>query len=156
MNINLTLIGQSIAFLVFVWFCMKFVWPPITTALAERSKKIATGLAAAEQGMQAQEQAEVKVQAALTEAKQQASEIISQAQKRANEMVEEAKHTASQEGDRIKAAAHSDIEKEINKAKEQLRAQVSSLAIAGAEKVLSKEVNADTHRAVLDDLAAQI
>ena len=156
MNINLTIIGQSIAFLVFVWFCMKFVWPPITTALAERSKKIATGLAAAEQGMQAQEQAEVKVQAALTEAKQQASEIISQAQKRANEMVEEAKHTASQEGDRIKAAAHSDIEKEINKAKEQLRAQVSSFAIAGAEKVLSKEVNADTHRAVLDDLAAQI
>lgn len=156
MNINLTLIGQSIAFLVFVWFCMKFVWPPITGALAERTKKIASGLAAAEQGMQAQEQAEVKVQAALTEAKQQASEIITQAQKRANEMVEEAKHTASQEGDRIKAAAQSDIEKEINKAKEQLRAQVSTLAIAGAEKVLSKEVNADTHRAVLDDLAAQI
>lgn len=156
MNINLTLFGQSLAFLVFVFFCMKYVWPPITGALAERAKKIATGLAAAEQGVQAQEQAEMKVQEALTEAKQQASEIITQAQKRANELVEEAKNTASQEGDRIKASAHSDIEKEINKAKEQLRAQVSVLAIAGAEKVLSKEVNADTHRAVLDDLAAQI
>jgi F-type H+-transporting ATPase subunit b len=155
-NINLTLIGQSIAFLVFIYFCMKFVWPPITEALAERTKKIAEGLAAAEQGMKAQELAEVKVQTALNEAKQQASEIITQAQKRANELVEEAKHTALQEGDRIKASAHSDIEKEINKAKEQLRAQVSALAIAGAEKVLSKEVNAETHRAVLDDLAAQI
>lgn len=156
MNINLTLFGQSIAFLVFIYFCMKFVWPPITEALAERTKKIADGLAAAEQGMKAQELAEVEVQSALNEAKQQASEIISQAQKRANELVEEAKHAASQEGDRIKASAHSDIEREINKAKEQLRAQVSALAIAGAEKVLSKEVNADTHRAVLDDLAAQI
>lgn len=156
MNINATLIGQSIAFLFFVWFCMKFVWPPITGALAERKKKIAEGLEAAERGMQSQEQAQVQVQVQLTEAKQQASEIINQAQKRANEIVEEAKGTATQEGDRIKAAAHSDIEKEINRAKEQLRAQVSTLAIAGAEKVLNKEINADAHRAVLDDLAAQI
>lgn len=156
MNINLTLFGQSLAFLVFIYFCKKYVWPPITDALAERAKKIAEGLAAAEQGMKAQELAEVEVQTALNDAKQQASEIITQAQKRANEMVEEAKHAASQEGERIKASAHSDIEKEINKAKEQLRAQVSTLAIAGAEKVLSKEINADAHRAVLDDLAAQI
>lgn len=156
MNINATLIGQSIAFLFFVWFCMKFVWPPITGALAERKKKIAEGLEAAERGMQSQEQAQAQVQVQLTEAKQQASEIINQAQKRANEIVEEAKGTATQEGERIKAAAHSDIEKEINRAKEQLRAQVSTLAIAGAEKVLNKEINADAHRAVLDDLAAQI
>ncbi len=156
MNINATLIGQSLAFLLFVWFCMKFVWPPITGALAERKKKIAQGLEAAERGLQSQEQAEVKVQAQLKEAKQEASEIISQAQKRANEIVEEAKGIASQEGDRIKAAAHSEIDKEINKAKEELRSQVSVLAIAGAEKVLNKEINADTHRAVLDDLAAQI
>ena len=156
MNINATLIGQSIAFLFFVWFCMKFVWPPITGALAERKKKIAEGLEAAERGMQSQEQAQAQVQVQLTEAKQQASEIINQAQKRANEIVEEAKGTATQEGERIKAAAHSDIEKEINRAKEQLRGQVSTLAIAGAEKVLNKEINADAHRAVLDDLAAQI
>ena len=156
MNINLTLIGQSIAFVVFAVFCMKFVWPPIVGALAERKKKIAEGLEAAERGLQSQEQAQIKVEAKLTEAKQQASEIINQAQKRANEIVEEAKTTAVQEGDRIKTAAQSDIEKEINRAKEQLRAQVSTLAIAGAEKVLNKEVNAEAHRAVLDELAAQI
>ena len=156
MNINATLIGQSIAFLIFVWFCMKFVWPPITGALAERKKKIAEGLEAAERGLQSQEQAQAQVQVQLTEAKQQASEIINQAQKRANEIVEEAKGAATQEGERIKAAAHSDIEKEINRAKEQLRSQVSTLAVAGAEKVLNKEINADAHRAVLDDLAAQI
>ncbi len=106
--------------------------------------------------MQSQERAQVQVQAQLTEAKQQASEIINQAQKRANEIVEEAKGAATQEGERIKAAAHSDIEKEINRAKEQLRSQVSVLAVAGAEKVLNKEINADVHRAVLDDLASQI
>ena len=156
MNINLTLIGQSIAFLFFAYFCMKFVWPTITGALAERKKKIAEGLEAAERGMQSQEQAQVEVQAQLNEAKQQASEIINQAQKRANEIVEEAKGAAVQEGERIKTAAHSDIEKEINRAKEQLRSQVSVLAVAGAEKVLNKEINADAHRAVLDDLAAQI
>ena len=156
MNINLTLIGQSIAFIFFAVFCMKYVWPPITGALAERKKKIAEGLEAAERGLQSQEQAQAQVQVQLTEAKQQASEIINQAQKRANEIVEEAKGTATQEGERIKAAAHSDIEKEINRAKEQLRSQVSTLAIAGAEKVLNKEINADAHRAVLDDLAAQI
>jgi F-type H+-transporting ATPase subunit b len=155
-NINATLIGQSIAFLLFVWFCMKFVWPPITGALAERKKKIAEGLEAAERGMQSQELAQEQVQSQLTEAKQQASEIINLAQKRANEIVEEAKGTAVQEGARIKTAAYSDIEKEINKAKEQLRAQVSALAVAGAEKVLNKEINADTHRVVLDELAAQI
>ena len=132
------------------------MWPPITGALAERKKKIAEGLEAAERGMQSQERAQVQVQAQLTEAKQQASEIINQAQKRANEIVEEAKGAATQEGERIKAAAHSDIEKEINRAKEQLRSQVSVLAVAGAEKVLNKEINADVHRAVLDDLASQI
>ena len=156
MNINATLIGQSIAFLIFVWFCMKFVWPPITGALAERKKKIAEGLEAAERGMQSQELAQEQVKVQLNEAKQQASEIINQAQKRANEIVEEAKGAATKEGERIKAAAHSDIEKEINRAKEQLRTQVSALAVAGAEKVLNKEINADAHRAVLDDLAAQI
>ena len=156
MNINATLIGQTLAFIIFVLFCMKFVWSPVMAILAERKEKIAQGLEAAERGLRQQEQAESQVQEKLSEAKHQASEIISQAQKRANEIVEEAKHDAVQEGDRIKATAQSEIEKEINKAKEQLRAQVSTLAIAGAEKVLHKEVNADTHRAALDDLAAQI
>lgn len=156
MNINLTILGQSLAFLVFTWFCMKFVWPPIMAALATRKEKIAQGLEAAERGLQSQEQAQVEVQAKLDEAKQHANEIINQAQKRANEIVEEAKTNATHEGDRIKASAQSEIDKEINRAKEQLRGQVSALAIAGAEKVLNKEINADAHRAVLDDLAAQI
>ena len=135
---------------------MKYVWPPITGALAERKKKIAEGLAAAERGLQSQEQARVQAQAELGQAKQQASEIINQAQKRASEIVEEAKNAAVQEGERIKSAAQSEIDKEINRAKQQLRGQVSALAIAGAEKVLKKEINAEAHRAVLDDLAAQI
>ncbi len=156
MNINLTLFGQTIAFAVFVWFCMKFVWPPIMAALNERKEKIAQGLEAAERGMQQQEQAAAQVQEKLSEAKQQASDIINQAQKRANEIVEEAKGVAVTEGERIKAAAQSEIDKEVNRAKEQLRAQVSTLAIAGAEKVLSKEIDANTHRAALDELASQI
>jgi len=153
-NINATLIGQSISFLVFVWFCMKFVWPPITAALSERKDKIAQGLEAAERGMQSQAEAESLVQAQLGEAKQHASEIINQAQKRANEIV--AKKTANVEGERIKTAAHAEVDREVNKAKEQLRGQVSVLAIAGAEAVLHKEVNAETHRGVLDELAAQL
>ena len=156
MNINLTLFGQTIAFVVFVWFCMKFVWPPIMAALNERKEKIAQGLEAAERGMQQQEQAAAQVQEKLSEAKQQASDIINQAQKRANEIVEEAKGVAVTEGERIKAAAQSEIDKEVNRAKEQLRAQVSTLVIAGAEKVLSKEIDASAHRTALDELASQI
>jgi len=155
-NINLTLIGQAISFAIFVWFCMKFVWPPITSALTTRKNKIADGLAAAERGTQSAKQAEVKVQEQLAEAKMQASDIINAAQKRANEIVDEAKDTAVQESDRIKNNAHAEIDKEINKAKEQLRGQVSALAIAGAERVLKKEINADVHKSVLDDLASQI
>jgi F-type H+-transporting ATPase subunit b len=135
---------------------MKFVWPPIVTALADRKKKIADGLAAAEEGLQAEERAQAKVQGQLAEAKNQASEIITQAQKRANEIVEEAKQQASTEGDRIKASAHAEIEKEMNRAKEQLRSQVSTLALAGARKVLSKEIDAAAHKSVLDELATQI
>jgi F-type H+-transporting ATPase subunit b len=155
-NLNATLFGQTIAFIIFIWFCMKFVWPPIMAALAERKKKIADGLAAAEEGMQAEERAQVKVQEQISEAKQQASEIITQAQKRANEIVEEAREHASSEGDRIKASAQAEIEKEINRMKEQLRSQVSVLALAGAEKILSKEIDAATHQAVLEELATQI
>ena len=156
MNINLTLFGQTVAFIVFVWFCMKFVWPPIMAALTERKEKIAQGLEAAERGLQQQEKAAEQVEEKLSEAKQQASDIINQAQKRANEIVEEAKGVAVTEGERIKAAAQSEIDKEVNRAKEQLRAQVSTLAIAGAEKVLSKEIDANTHRAALEELASQI
>ncbi len=156
MNINLTLFGQTIAFVLFVFFCMKFVWPPIMAMLDERKKKIADGLAEAERGMQQQEIAEQNAEKQLSEAKQQASEILGQAQKRANEMVEEAKSVATDEGNRIKEAAHAEVEKEVNRAKEALRTQVSTIAVAGAERILKKEINASSHQDILDDLAAQI
>ncbi len=156
MNINLTLIGQSISFFVFVFFCWKFVWPPIITALHERQKKIADGLAAAEQGAHRKQQAEEEAQKVIQEAKQQAQEIISLAQKRDTQMIEEAKETARTEGDRIKQAAQSEIEQEINRAKETLRAQVAAIAVSGAEKILQREVDASSHQAVLDELVSQV
>ncbi len=156
MNINLTLFGQTIAFIVFVWFCMKFVWPPIMAALNERKKKIADGLAEAERGFKQQELAEQNAQKKLTEAKQQASDILNQAQRRANEIVEDAKSVAVEEGNRIKEAAHAEVEKEVNRAKETLRTQVSAIAVAGAERILKKEIDASSHQNILNDLATQI
>ena len=156
MNINLTLFAQLIAFVVFVFFCMRFVWPPIIAALDERRKKIADGLAEAERGMKQQELAEQGAEKKLAEAKQQASEILGQAQKRANEMVDDAKSVAVEEGNRIKEAAHAEVEKEVNRAKETLRTQVATIAVAGAERILKKEINANAHQDSLDDLASQI
>lgn len=156
MNINATLIGQSIAFFVFVWFCMKYVWPPLMQALEERKKKIADGLAAAERGKHEQELAEKRAAEVIHEAKDKASEIIAQAQKRANEIVEEAKDNARTEGDRIIAAANAEIEQEVNRAKEDLRGQVVSIAVAGASKVLNREISDKDHDELLKDLVAQI
>jgi len=156
MNINLTLIGQSITFIIFVWFCMKFVWPPIMGALKEREKKIADGLAAAERGEHEQELAEKAATEKLHEAKAQAGEIIAQAQKRASEIVDEAKDDARTEGDRLVAAAQTEIDQEVNRAKETLRQQVASIAVAGASKVLEREIDETTHGDILDKLAAEI
>lgn len=156
MNINLTLIGQTLTFIVFVWFCMKFVWPPIMNALHERKKKIADGLAAAERGAHEQELAEKKAAEVLHEAKQQAQDIINQAQKRASEIVEESKETARTEGERIIATAQAEIEQEVNRAREELRGQVASLAVAGAGKILKREIDAKANEDLLKDLVAQI
>jgi len=156
MNINLTLFGQTIAFIVFVWLCMKFVWPPIMTALEERKKKIADGLAEAERGFKQQELAEQHAEKKLQEVKQKTSDILGQAQKRANEIIEAAKSTAVEEGKRIKEAAQADIGKEVNKAKDQLRTQVSVLAVAGAERILKKEIDKQAHQEIMGDLAAQL
>jgi len=156
MDINLTLIGQTISFLAFVWFCMKFVWPPIVAALDERTKKIADGLAAAERGQHEQELAQKRAAETLHEAKQQAAEILGQANKRAAELVEEAKTDARTEGERLVEAAKAEIEQEVNRAKEQLRQQVASVALAGATKVLEREVDEQAHRDMLSQLAAQI
>ncbi len=156
MNINLTLIGQSITFAIFVWFCYAYVWPPLVAALAERQKKIADGLAAAERGQHEQELAEKKATEYLKDAKGQASDIITQAQKRANEIVDEAKGDARTEAGRIKAGADAEIEQEINRAREHLRQEVVVLAISGAEKVLKREVDKDAHASSLNELAAQL
>lgn len=156
MNINLTIIGQLLAFAVFVWFTMRYVWPPMSAALEERRKKIADGLAAAERGEKEQELAQERATEVIKEAKQQANEIMASAQKRATELVEESKTTAREEGERIKEQAHSEIEQEINRAKEELRKQVSQLAVAGAEQILAKEIDAKAHGDLLKKLAAKL
>ncbi len=156
MNFNATLIGQMVTFVVFVWFCMKYIWPPLMAALEERNARISEGLAAAERGKQDLEEAQEKVAESLNDAKTQAQEIINQAQKRANEIVDEAKDIARGEADKIKAAASADIEQQITSAREHLRKEVSSIALAGAEQILKREVDAKAHAKVLDELVAQI
>lgn len=149
MNINFTLISQAIAFSVFIWFTVKFVWPPLLRAIEERQKTIADGLAAGERGRHELELASQRSSEALKEAKQRATEIIQQAEKRAAEIVEEAKTAAKEEGDRIVAGAKADIEHEMFSAKEALRQHVASLAVAGAAKILRREVDVKAHADLL-------
>lgn len=156
MNITATLFVQMITFALFVWFTMRFVWRPLTGIMEERNKRIADGLAAAERGQHEQELAEQRAKETLHEAKERASEIVNQAQKRANEMVEEAKTEARTEGERLLTAAKAEIEQEVNRAREQLRAQVAVLAVDGAERVLKREVDANAHNQMLDELVSQI
>ena len=156
MNINFTLIAQAIAFSVLIWFTVKFVWPPLLSAIEKRQKEIADGLAAASEGRNALEVAAKKSEGTLNEAKQKATEIIGQAEKRASQIVEEAKGNAKTEGDRIIAGAKAEIDQEVNRAKEGLRAQVSALAVAGAEKILRKEIDAKAHSEMLSKLAAEL
>ena len=156
MNINFTLIAQAIAFAVLIWFTVKFVWPPLLKAIETRQKEIADGLAAAADGRNALEVAAKKSEITLNEAKQKATEIIGQAEKRATQIVDDAKGNAKTEGDRILTGAKAEIDQEVNRAKESLRAQVSALAVAGAEKILRKEINAKAHSDMLTQLAAEL
>ena len=156
MNINLTLIGQTITFAFFVWFCLKFVWPPIMKALHERRTKIADGLAAAEKGQHEEQLAKQRASEILKDAKAQAQEIIRQAEKRGAEVVEEAKLAAKAEGERIIHAAQAEIEQSVTRAREELRGQVVSLAVAGARKVLKKEIDEQANADLIKDLAAQL
>ena len=156
MNINLTLIGQTITFIFFVLFCMKFIWPPLVAALEERKKMIADGLAAAEKGKHDGELAKQRVLDTLKDAKAQAQDIINLAEKRASEIVEESKDTARVEGERIIAAANAELEQEVNRAREQLRGQVVSLAVSGASKVLKREIDEKANEDLLKDLVAQL
>ncbi len=156
MNINLTLIGQMIAFVCFVMFCMKYVWPPILAAMAEREKKIADGLAAADRASHDLELAKEKAVERLKEAKHEAAGIIESANKRGNQLVEEAKDVAVVEADRVKASAQAEIEQETNRAREQLRSQVAALSLAGAEKVLGAAIDQEAHNELVEKLAAEL
>jgi F-type H+-transporting ATPase subunit b len=156
MNINATLLAQAIMFALFVWFCMKFVWTPIIGALDTRKKQIADGLAAAERGKHDLELAEKRAADLLREAKGQAADIISQSEKRAAQIVEEAKNQAKAEGERLVAGAKAEIDQEVFRAKEALRAQVAQLAVAGAEKILRREVDAKAHADLLAAVQADL
>ncbi len=156
MNITVTLIAQMLAFGLLIWFVNKVMWGPLSGIMEARQKRIADGLAAAEKGKHEQELAEKRATELLKEAKEQAQEIVAQGQKRASEIVEEAKDTARAEGERIIAAANAELEREVNQAKEALRAQVAAIAVAGAEKILKREIDAKAHEDLLNDLAAQI
>ena len=156
MNITVTLLAQSLSFFLFVVFTMKYVWPPIMNALNERKKKIADGLAEAEKGHHELELAQKRSTEILREGKEKSKEFIDLAQKRHDEIVEEAKGNARVESERIIAAARSEIEQERQRAKDALRAEVSALAIAGAEQILMREVDKNAHNEVLDKISASL
>lgn len=156
MSINASLIGQMITFLIFVWFCMKFIWPRLMDAIKERQKTIADGLSAADQGQRELEAAELKIVAMLNEAKQQAAEILEGAQQRGHNIVEEAKKQAHEEGDRILEHARAEIDHETNAAKKKLYDEVASLAVMGAEKIVTRNIDAKDTDKLLNDLIAEV
>ncbi len=156
MNINMTLIGQSITFAFFVWFCMKFVWPPIVGALEARKKQIADGLAAADRGKHELELAAKRASETLHDVKIKAAEIIAQAEKRAGQIVDEAKNAAKGEGDRMIIAAKAEIEQETHRAREALRGEVAALVVAGAGRVLRREVDAKAHADLLEAIKNEL
>jgi len=150
------MIGQAISFFIFVVFCMKYVWPPLMAALQERQKKIADGLAASDRAARDLELAQEKAAKELREAKQEAAALIEQANKRANQIVEASKDDARREGEKLIDQARSEIEQQRHQAREALRAEIATLAVAGAEKILEKSVDAKAHSEMLDKLAAEL
>lgn len=156
MNPNITLLGQMISFAILIWFSVKFIWPPLIKAIEERQQKIAEGLAAADNAQKNLAQADAKVADELKAARAKANEIIEQAHQRANALIDAAKADAIAEGARQKALAEAEIEAAANRAKEELRKQVSVLAVSGAEKLLKREINANDQKALIDELAAQL
>lgn len=152
----LTLIAQGVAFFLFTWFVIRFVWPPLLRAIEERQKTIADGLAAAEAGKKSLEQAGVRADEEVNKARVRAGQIVDQANKRSHEMIDEAKGTAVKEGQRIVADARQETQVESNRAREQLRKEVAALAVAGASKLLGREIDAKAHADLLDKLALEI
>jgi len=155
-NFNATLIGQTIAMIFFVWFCVKFIWPVIMNAIEARQTEIADGLAAAEKGQATLAAAETETAKIIGEARQQAKVILDQAHTRANEIVDAAKGEGEAEKKRLLEGAQAELEVEINRARDELRGQVAAIAMAGAEQVLAREIGSDTHRELLDSLAAKL
>ena len=156
MNMNLTLIMQAVAFGLFIWFCAKFIWPPLTRAIETRQRQIAEGLEAGEQGRRSLATAEQRVGAMLEEAKQKAAEIVATGEKFKADTVEAARGEARAEAERIIASAKAEIEQEVTRAKETLRNQVADLAVAGASRILKREVDAKAHADLLASLRAEI
>ena len=156
MNITVTLFAQMAAFILLIWFVNKVLWGPMSAMMAARQKRIADGLAEAERGKHEMELAAKRAAEVLREAKEKSSEIVANGEKRASEIVETAKNQAKIEGDRIIAGAKAEIEQEVIRAKEQLRSQVSSIALAGASKILGREIDAKAHNDLLDKLVAEI
>ena len=156
MNINLTLIGQAISFAIFVWFCMKYVWPPITSALDQRKKTIADGLSAAELGQQSLEKAKVDVEEKLTEAKSEAKNIIAMAEKRQSDILDEANVKASEETSKKLKLAEQEVEQLSVRLKESLKQDVSKLVVEGAEMILKKEIDKSVHDKAIKELVAKI
>ena len=152
----MTLLGQMITFAILIWFTVKFIWPPLMSAIEERQQKIAEGLAAADNAQKNLAQAQDKVNEELKAARTKANEIIDQAHQRANQIVDAARDEAIAEAGRQKAAALAEIDASANRAREELRKQVSALAVGGAEKLLHREIDANAHKALLDELAAQL
>ena len=156
MNINLTLFAQALVFAGLIWFTIKFIWPPLLAAIEARQKQIADGLAAGEQGRKSLELSTRQAEEAIKEARSRATDILSQAEKRAAQLIDEAKGTAKDEGAREKAAAKAEIGQELQRAREMLREQVAALAVAGAEKILRREVDARAHAELLDGIKRQL
>ena len=156
MNINATLILQSIAMMIFVWFCMKFIWPPLLKALDDRRAKVADGLAASDRAEKELEAAKLTADEQITEARSKAGEILDQANQRHSQILDQAKEDAGSERQRQVTAAEADIALAANQAREDLRASVASLAVLGASKILEKEVDAEAHKVLLDKLIAEI
>lgn len=156
MDINMTLIGQSIAMIVFVWFCMKFIWPPLLAALEERQQQIEEGLAAADKGKESLVKAVAEADEIVVEARKQATSILDSANARANEIVADGKLDGVKERERQLSAATAEIEQEANRAREELRGQVSAIAIASAEKILNREIDSKAHDDILSKLAQEL
>ncbi|HJS77933.1 MAG TPA: F0F1 ATP synthase subunit B [Burkholderiales bacterium] len=156
MNINITLVAQAVTFALLIWFTVKVVWPYMLRAIEARQKTIADGLAAAEEGKRSLELASQRSDEEIRNARERAAELLSHAEKRAAQLVEEAKNAAKEEGNREKAAAKAEIEQEMTRAREQLRDHVASLAVAGAEKILRREVDARAHGELLESLKRQL